>query len=69
MFGSGVAGLGGGGGGDGVEVDVAEAAPFFLVERNHGALALEAHRLPTDLRAEGGVLVALVIPEDEPGRS
>src|SRR5829696_5526393 len=69
MFGGLGVGLGGGGGGDGVEVDVAETAPFLFVEGDHRAFALEAHRLPADLRAEGGVLVVLIVAEDEPGRS
>ena len=69
MFLGGVLGLGLGGGGDAVEVDVAEAAPFFLVERDQSGLTPEVHCLAADLGPEGGVLVALIIAEHEPCRS
>jgi hypothetical protein len=69
MFVGGVGGLALGHGGDAVEVDVAEAAAFFLVECDQGGIALETHRLTADLGAEGGVLVALVIAEHEPCRA
>jgi hypothetical protein len=54
---------------DPVEVDVAKAAPFLLVECQHCALAFVALRLLANLGPEGRVLVSLLVPKNVTRRS